>query len=267
MLNYWGRNSDHLIIGKVFGAQSLGIYARAYKLLGLALGVMTSLFGKVLLPSLKDLGDKGGDMNKEYMNILGIISLLSFPASIILIFFAEPLVRILWSDTWIEVAKLLPYIGILILTQTLDSTTGNIFILYKKENTLMKIGIPTNMVIIAAIALGSFFSVIHVLRFYAIVSIVFDKPFVLYYGFKKSFGISTKVILDFWIPKLVLSILMIVSVWLDYKWLTAGLLTLYFVHLVINQKEDIVKTFNFVLKKVLFKSGNKNGFTGHSQSF
>ncbi len=256
MLNYWGRNSDHLIIGKVFGAQSLGIYSRAYKLLNLALGVMTSLFGKVLLPSLKDLGDKGGDMNKEYMNTLGVISLLSFPASIILIFFAEPLVRILWSDTWIEVAQLLPYIGILILIQTLDSTTGNIFILYKKENILMKIGIPTNIMIIAAIALGSFFSMVHVLRFYAIASIFLDKPFVLYYGFKKSFGFETKVILKFWIPKLVLSLLMIIAVWLDYKWVTAGLLTLYFVHLVISQKEDIVKTFNFVLKKTLTKSGN-----------
>ena len=108
---------------------------------------MTGLFGKVLYPSLKNLSDKGGDVNKEYMNTLGIISLLNFPVSALLIFFSEPLVRILWSQRWIQVAELLPYVGILILTQTLNSTTGNIFILKGKERILMLLGIPGNIAI------------------------------------------------------------------------------------------------------------------------
>jgi O-antigen/teichoic acid export membrane protein len=250
MLNYWARNSDNLIIGKVFGAQSLGIYDRGYKLLNLALGVITNLFGKVLFPSLKDLGDKGGDMNKEYLNTLGVISLLSFPASVVLIFFSVPLVRVLWSDTWIQVADLLPYIGILILTQTLNSTTGNIFILYHKENLLMRIGIPTNIVIIAAIALGSFFSMVHVLRFYSLAFIAFDIPFVMYYGFKKSFGFETRVILRFWLPKVILSLLLVVSVWLDFTWLNILLMGLYLVHLLVDQWNDIRKTLSFVSGKL-----------------
>ena len=55
MLNYWARNTDNLIIGKYYGADSLGIYNRAYRLLDMVTGIMTSLFGKVLYPSLKDL--------------------------------------------------------------------------------------------------------------------------------------------------------------------------------------------------------------------
>jgi O-antigen/teichoic acid export membrane protein len=35
LLNYWARNSDNLIIGKVYGADSLGIYNRAYRLLNM----------------------------------------------------------------------------------------------------------------------------------------------------------------------------------------------------------------------------------------
>ena len=253
MLNYWARNSDNLIIGKVFGASSLGVYDRAYKLLNLALNVMTNLFGKVLLPSLKAHGDRGGDVNREYLNILGLISLLNFPVCILLIFFSEPLVIFLWSEAWIEVAALLPYIGVLILTQTLNSTTGNIFILYKKENVLMKIGIPTNLAIIAAIVLGSFFSMVHVLRFYALVFVVIDIPFVLYYGFKKSFGFDTRTILKFWIPKVVISLLMIITIWVDNTWMTALLMLVYLVHLIVDQQEDIVKTYGFIMKKAGFK--------------
>jgi teichuronic acid exporter len=250
MLNYWARNSDNLIVGKVFGAQSLGIYDRGYKLLNLALGVITNLFGKVLLPSLKDHKDQGGDVNKEYLNILGLISLLNFPVCILLIFFAKPLVVLLWSSNWIQVADLLPYIGILILTQTLNSTTGNIFILYNKENILMKIGIPTNLAIIAAIALGSVFSMVHILRFYSLVFIAIDIPFVMYYGFKKSFGFENKVILQFWVPKVLLSVFLVISVWIGLTWLTMILMALYLVHLIMNQKDDITKTYGFVLNKL-----------------
>ena len=250
LLNYWGRNSDNLIIGKVFGTQSLGIYDRSYKILSLALNVMTGLFGKVLYPSLKNLTDKGGDVKKEYLNILGIISLLNFPVSALLILLSEPVVRILWSERWIQVAELLPYVGILILTQTLSSTTGNIFILKGKERMLMLLGIPTNIIIIIAIGAGAFFSMTHVMRFYSLAFVALDNPLVMYYGFKKCFGYETSVILKFWIPKVLLSVLLIVSVWLGTTGLTIILVVLYFVHLVINQMEDIRNTYKFVLKRV-----------------
>jgi teichuronic acid exporter len=250
VLNYFARNTDNLLIGKYYGTRDLGLYSRAYKMLELVINVMTSLFGKVLLPSLKKHADEGGDVKKEYMNLLGLISLLNFPVAIILIFFPEPIVRILWSETWIKVAEFLPFIGILILTQTLNSTTGNIFILYGKENVLMRISIPTNIMIVAAIVTGIFFSVKHVLIFYTLAFILTDVPFVLYYGFKKSFGYGTREILMFWIPKLLLSTLMVFSVWFSFQWVTVILMALYLAHLIANQRDDIFKTFNFLIKKI-----------------
>jgi O-antigen/teichoic acid export membrane protein len=250
LLNYWARNADNLIIGKVFGSQDLGLYNRAYKILNLALGAMTSLFGKVLYPSLKNLDSKGGNIQKEYLNTLGVISLLNFPISLLLIFFSEPLVRILWSERWIQVADLLPYVGILILTETLNSTTGNIFILRGKEKTLLQITIPNIIVIIGAIAAGAFFSMLQIMRFYTLASVLFDIPMVIYFGFKKSFGFENKVIIKFWIPKVLLSTVLIMAVWLELKILAIVLISLYFLHLIIEQKEDIVKISGFVSNRI-----------------
>jgi len=253
LLNYWSRNADNLIIGKVYGPDSLGIYNRAYRLLRMVTGIMTGIFGKVLYPSLKDLSNRGGDINKEYMNLLGIISLLNYPIAFVLIFFAQPIVRILWSETWIAVADLLPYIGILILTQTLNSTTGNIFILLGKERTLMRIGIPTSIMIVAAIATGAFFSYVHILRFYTIAIIAFDIPVNIYYGFKRSFGYSNREIIKFWFPKIILSSFIIASVWLDYRLITMALMLTYLLHLIILQRDDILQIFSFVRKKAISK--------------
>ena len=97
----------------------------------------------------------------------------------------------------------------------------------------------------------------HVLRFYSLVSVAFDVPLVMYYGFWKCFGYEVPVILKFWGPKVLLSILLIASVWLGYIWLTGIFMSLYFIHLIINQKEDILNTYKFVLKRVM-KNRSRN---------
>ncbi|MEN8229374.1 MAG: oligosaccharide flippase family protein [Bacteroidota bacterium] len=250
LLNYWARNSDNLIIGKVYGADSLGIYNRAYRLLTMVTGIMTGLFGKVLYPSLKDLMSKGGNVNKEYMNLLGIISLINYPIAVLLIFFSEPLVILLWSERWILVAELLPYIGVLLLTQTLNSTTGNIFILYSKEKIMFRLGIPINIVLIAAIATGAVFSYVHVLRFYALAFVLVNLPLVMHIGFRRSFGFEMKEIISFWLPKIALSALMIVSIWMEYIWFTIALAAIYLVHLIIRQREDIANGYNLLIRKL-----------------
>jgi teichuronic acid exporter len=251
VLNYWARNSDNLIIGKVYGAESLGIYNRAYRLLTMVTEIMTGLFGKVLFPSLNDLRNKGGDTNKEYMNLLGIISLINYPVAVILIFFSEPLVIFLWSEKWILVAELLPYIGVLILTQTLNSTVGNIFILYNKERVLFRLGLIINLVLIAAIATGAAFSYVHVMRFYALAFIIVNLPLVVHYGFRLSFGFDLKGLLFFWVPKIALSFFMIISIWIQMEWLTFVLAILYLIHLVIRQKEDIVSTLRYLHRRFI----------------
>ncbi|MCP4310812.1 MAG: lipopolysaccharide biosynthesis protein [Bacteroidetes bacterium] len=249
-LNYWARNSDNLVIGRVYGADSLGIYNRAYRLLNMVLSIMTGLFGRVLYPSLKDLMNKGGDVNKEYLNLLGIISLINFPVAVIFIFLADPFVTVLWSERWIKVAELLPYIGVLLMTQTLNSTTGNVFILYGKEKMLFRLGLPVNIAFIAAILVGAIFSYVDVLRYYSLAHLLINLPMVLIFGFRKSFGFEWKEILSFWVPKIGLSVLMIVAIWTGYMWITALLSLVYLVHLVIRQREDIQKTFFFIVKKI-----------------
>jgi len=109
-------------------------------------------------------------------------------------------------------------------------------------------------VIIGAIAAGAFFSMLHVMRFYAIASIAFDIPMVVYYGFKKSFSYDNKVIYRFWLPKIILSLMLVVSVWTGYIWITLILIILYFLHLVTNQQDDLVSIFKFVNNKLFKRS-------------
>ena len=71
----------------------------------------------------------------------------------------------------------------------------------------------------------------------------------MHYGFKRSFGFEMKDILSFWAPKIVLSLLMILSIWAGYKWFTMAFTLLYLIHLVVRQREDIAKTYQYLANR------------------
>ncbi|HEY2728248.1 MAG TPA: oligosaccharide flippase family protein, partial [Parafilimonas sp.] len=128
-VSYWSKNSDNLIVGKFYGSSDLGIYNRAYLMLTLPLNLVSGLFSSVLYPSLVRHKNEGGDVETEYYFILKIIALLTFPVAIILILFPDLFVKILWGKNWMMVAKLLPYFGLMVMTQTINSTIGSLLIL------------------------------------------------------------------------------------------------------------------------------------------
>ncbi len=251
LINYWARNADNLIVGRVYGEVSLGIYNRAYRLLTLSLSLITGLFGKVLYPSLVKLQSEGGPIQKEYLNVLGIISLLNYPIAFILIVLPETFVYILWGENWMEVAPFLPYFGLLVLSQTLISTTGHIFILFRKENVMMYVGVVSAVIMVAAIILGSLYSVLDIARFYSLSYLVLIIPINLVFGFGKTFGFEPRKVINFWLPKLLLYLVMLFSIWNDIYVISVTAISLYLVHLLFFQRNDINEFFAFLGKKAV----------------
>lgn len=250
-INYWSRNADNLIVGKIYGTSDLGIYNRGYRLLSLALSLITGLFGTVLYPSLKKYKSTGGDVNREYLGILGVISLINLPVGLPLILFPQKFVLILWGPNWLPVAELLPYFGLLILGQTLISTAGHIFVLYERERTLTLLGIIQSIVLVAAIAVGAFISIKMLIVFYSIAYLLVVVPTTLYLGFYKSFKYSFKDIIVFWGPKLFTYSGILVAIYFEFFWLKIGLILLLCIHVLYYQRVEIIKFVDLVAEKYL----------------
>lgn len=261
LINYWSRNADNLIIGKVYSSYDLGIYNRAYKMLQLALSLITGLFGTVLYPSLKKFKSEGGNVNDEYNNILGIISIINFPVGAVLILIPETFVRILWGDNWIQVAELLPYFGILILFQTLISTIGHIFILIEKEKAFMQIGVISAVLMVLSIIIGAFYSVKMIAVSYTVGFMVIIVPFNLYFGFYKTFKFQMIHLIKFWIPKLVLGIGILIAEILNQRYLVYIFMVIFAIHLIYFQRKDLLKLKILVQQKIMspYNSKDKKG--------
>lgn len=217
VINYWSRNADRLIIGKIFGEYALGIYTKATRMLVLTLNQTQQIFGNVLLPSLKTLNGKSKQVREEYLDILGVMSLVNYPIAAVFVMIPRLFTKVFWGETWMEVAEFLPYMGVLILIQTINSTTGHVYILMHKEKVMFRVGLASSSIIILLFSLGSIFSTDHMLFFYSTGFILFILPLNLIFGFHRSFKFSVKEVLKFWLPKMIMAVIMLASNFYDIQ--------------------------------------------------
>lgn len=246
LINYWASNADNLIIGKFYSSYELGIYNRAYRMLVLTKSLISGLFSTILYPSLKKYRSEGGDFKPEYDSILGVISLINFPIIAILILIPDFMVRVLWGENWLLVAGFLPYFGIVILFQTLLTTTGQIYILLEKEKTYMILGVVSGILRVVAIAIGSTYSTLGIAIGLVISNFAVDLPLQLYVGFYRTFGFSFKNIAKFWLPKIALAGSIFIMVLLGNQIWLMGLLFAYLCHLIYFQRNDLNKIPNLI---------------------
>ncbi|MGN8071705.1 oligosaccharide flippase family protein [Mucilaginibacter sp. 22184] len=249
-INYWSRNTDNMLVGKMYGAADLGIYNRAYSLLILPLSLITGLFNTILFPSMKKLQTEGGDIESEYYFVLRVITFLSYPLVIIFILFPHQLVLLLWGKNWLQVAVLLPYFGLLIFTQTLSSTCGSLLILYKKEREFMISGWVGAFFLISAIVIGAFISLKAIAQFYSISFFLFVLSFTVYYTFVYSLKFNKARVWGFWMPKILFSTLIWLSLYFDVLLMKQVLLGLLTAYLFFDCRKEIGKIILLIKKRI-----------------
>lgn len=248
VINYWARNTDNLIVGKYYKTNDLGIYNRAYLMLQLPLNLITGLFNSVLFPNLVKRKNEGGDVQSEYYFILKIISVINIPIAFILILFPYAFTTVLWGKSWLDVAKLLPYFGLLNLTQTLTSTIGNLMIIENKEKAMMYTGWLNAAFIIGGIIYGSTISITAIAAYTALCYILLVLPVNIFYmmGYKLHY---TSHLLSFWLPKLFLSLFIWIGLYFSSSKIVIGGFLLWILIVLWDTRKEIFSITGFILSK------------------
>ncbi len=105
VLNYFTRNFDNILIGRVLGSAPLGIYSRAYALLMLP-GQVNQPLATVLLPGLSRLQNNPSEYRKLFLRAVGAISLVTVPIVTFAFFFAHDVILVLLGPRWMAVARI-----------------------------------------------------------------------------------------------------------------------------------------------------------------
>ena len=98
-VNYFARNADSFIIGKVLGSAVLGLYSVAYRLMLFPVQNISHVVARAVFPLLTQAHQQGGraQMAEVYLRSLGVITFGTAPVMAALWFFREPTVAVVFG--------------------------------------------------------------------------------------------------------------------------------------------------------------------------
>jgi len=179
--NFFARNLDNVLIGRVAGATELGLYDRAYKLLLLPLQQINNPIGRVMVPVLSRLVDEPERYRRAYGRTAQQILLITVPGVLFLIFTADTLIPALMGQEWAAAAPIFMWLGLAALPQPLSNTLGWLFVSQQRTGQFARWGLFNAVTSMAAFVAGLPWGAIGVAAAYALSDVFLRLPALWWY--------------------------------------------------------------------------------------
>lgn len=176
LANYFSRNADNILIGRVFGDVALGFYDRAYRLLLFPLSQIHAPIGRVMIPLLsRSLADPPR-YRRSYMECVSLLLLATQPAILFATLYAEDVFRVLLGERWIACAPIFAWLGLAGLHQVMTSTIGWLYISQGRGGSFFRLGLFGAVTTVASFIAGLPWGPVGVAAAYAISDYIVRLP-------------------------------------------------------------------------------------------
>lgn len=151
IFSYLFANGDNIVVGRVLGTSSLGIYDMAYTIALLPTTELAEVMAKVTFPVYVQFAEDKKRLRRAYMKTTVTIAAATLPLVLLFIFFPKELIRIFLGEKWIEAAGALQIMSVFAFIAAVFSPSGAIFYAVKKQKYNFFISILAFLVMIALI--------------------------------------------------------------------------------------------------------------------
>lgn len=180
VLNYFSRNLDNILIGRVWGAGSLGLYSKAYGLMMLPLQQINNPITAVAVPGLSRLHSEPQQFRNHYLKALSLITASTMPVVLLMIILSEEIIKLLLGSRWGEAAVIFQYLGISAFFQPITNTSGWLYISTGRTDRMFKWGIFSSAFLVASFFVGLPYGVRGVALSYSIAKLLQTVPCMYY---------------------------------------------------------------------------------------
>jgi O-antigen/teichoic acid export membrane protein len=175
-VNYFSRNADSMIIGRLLGAASLGVYSIAYKVMLFPLQNLTAVASRALFPTMSRCHGATAEIGILYLRSVGVIAVVTAPMMAGLYFLREPFVTIMFGPRWIEVIDVLKWLAPVGFIQSINSTTGTVFMALGRPRLMLGLGIVGAILQVSAFFLGVRWGIEGVAACYFFANLIYILP-------------------------------------------------------------------------------------------
>ncbi len=181
VLNYFSRNTDDLLIGRFWGSQQLGLYAKAYQLLLFPLNQINLPIGGVAVPTLSRLVDEPERYRAAFARTLDKIVLITMPLVVFLMVCSDWLIAVVLGSQWVGAAKIFMWLAIAGFVQPIGYTTGWLFTSQNRTGELLRWGVMSSVLAVGSIAAGVHWGAEGVAKSYGLTSALITTPLNLWW--------------------------------------------------------------------------------------
>lgn len=182
--NYLFQNIDDIVVGRVLGTASLGIYQQAYKISTLPVSEVGEVFNKVTFPIYVNLTADIKRLKRAFLKTLLIICLLVIPFGFIVFTYPIQIVRFVLGETWISAAPVLQLLAIYGSIKAITNSFYSLFLGISKQEVVTYITlISTICLVIILYPLINLFGILGA-GYATIIATFFSIPFLIYYYVK-----------------------------------------------------------------------------------
>jgi PST family polysaccharide transporter len=155
-INYFYRNADRYIVGKMMPSPVLGAYDLAYKIMLFPVQTLTFTIGRALFPVLTKLQDQSKEFNETFLRVSFYIALFAFPMMGGLWVLRSDFVDIVLGAKWSLVKEILIWLAPVGMLQALGSSTGGVLAAKGRTDILLKLGLLGATLIVSSFIFSMF---------------------------------------------------------------------------------------------------------------
>lgn len=146
------QNLYNIVLGKFYSAATLGFYTRAKRLSELGSGLIAQILHKVTYPLLCSINEDEARLISVYSRLIRIAAFIVFPTMTLASLLAEPLIRTLLGEAWLESVFILQVLAIARITYPISVINMNILNAKGRSDLFLKVDLlkaPMILIILA----------------------------------------------------------------------------------------------------------------------
>ncbi len=144
-------HADLVVVGRMLGAEALGLYQVAAKLPEMTVALLVWVVARVLFPTLALAQAEPAALRRMALGSLRYVALLALPATVTLIVLARPLAAVLFGASWAGAAPILRALAVYTGLRALASPAGDVLKALGRPGLLARLGALRAAVLLPAL--------------------------------------------------------------------------------------------------------------------
>ena len=152
LLFYLKNRSVELIIGRMLGPRSLGLFSIAYEISNLPTTELIGPMNRAIFPGYAKLTEDKARLRSGFLNIIGLIAVVALPVGAGVAVMSEYVVQLLLGDQWLDAIPLVSVLAIFGTLGALQSNTTYIFLALGKPQIETYLGVAYVIILLTLLA-------------------------------------------------------------------------------------------------------------------